>query len=215
MHNLTKQIAAWTIIINIVLLGVLYDFVSTIYRVKEYPSHVHMTLYLDRTFDEFEQEAIIEAALEWSVTTNHIVDYDIIQMPTNKDIDVDNSIIIYKVTPDHPTVIALDIENENGTLGYCDSKTIIPSIGLVNQRIENVDYKPTVMHELDHSLGLGHNKKLEDFDTLMYPGRYLKVGDLIMLAGSEHITKKDGANFCKLYRCDPTKLQYQEEPLHL
>jgi len=220
MSHLLKQIAAWTCIINFIILLCLFDFVSDLYpRKVELPNYIHTTIYIDSSFDDFEREAITEAALEWTVTTNHIIDYDIIQLPTNEEIDMDHSIIIYNATPDHPHVIALDSSNKKTTLGLYDKQTIIPSILLVNQRINNEDYKSVVMHELGHSLGLEHIKGTNGLDTLMYPSRYtmyqMNAGHQELIkSGADHLTLKDGQQLCKLYHCDASKLKYQEEPLH-
>ena len=63
---------------------------------KTYPEQIHVNLYIDREFTEDEQEVIIAAALEWSTATNHIVEYDIIQLPTKDAIELDDSLIIVK-----------------------------------------------------------------------------------------------------------------------
>lgn len=214
MQKLSKRIDFYTLSLILGLLAGLYIFVSSIYKEKEYPNYVHTTLYLDRTFDDFEEEAIMEAAVEWATVTNHVVDFDVVKLPANN-IDLDNSVIITKVTPDYPMVIVLDTTNDNSTLGYCDNKYIIPHIALVNERISNEDYKPVVMHELGHHLGLKHNEGLDNLDSLMFPSRgvYIKSAG-VFLPSSNIITHKDGVNFCKLYHCDPNKLQYQEESLH-
>ena len=93
----------------------------------------------------------------------------------------------------------------NNILGLFDKKSIIPCIILVSNRILENDYKAVVLHELGHSLGLEHNEGINGIDTLMYPSIDL---------GSNHITFRDGQQFCKLYHCDPNKLKYQKEPFH-
>jgi predicted Zn-dependent protease len=210
MRNLFKKIVACTIIINFIVLANLYSFVKEIYKTKEYPNHIHTTIYIDRNFDDFEQTCIINAAEEWVSTTNHIIEYDILQLPDN-DINYDEALIIYKVTPDHPMIVILDTRNNGDTLGFYDRKSIIPSIALVSERISNEDYTATIMHELGHSLGLVHSKEA---GTLMYPSRNFMFNGIILTIASDHITFEDGQKFCELYHCDPKQLKYQEEPFH-
>jgi hypothetical protein len=220
MVNLLKRVTMWVFIINLFTLLYLYRFTTELYsNVPVYPNHLHTTIYIDSSFGEFEQNAIMEAALEWTTTTNHIIEYDVVRLPTNEEIDMDHSIIISKATPDHPNVIALDATNKRTTLGLYDRQTIIPSIILVNQRIANEDYKPVVMHELGHSLGLQHNQGVNGMDTLMYPSRYsmfqMNAGHQeLVKSGADHLTLKDGQQLCKLYHCNALKLKYQEESLH-
>lgn len=192
----------------------LYNFVTYIYADQEYPNHLHTTLYIDNNFNDFEQQAITEAALEWATTTNNIIQYDVVRLPTDDIIDARSSIVISKQTPDHPNVLALDTTNDRTTLGFYDKRTFIRSIVLVSQRIAPEDYKTVVLHELGHSLGLEHNSGIDGMDTLMYPSRNITIDDITIKSSSDHLTLIDGIQFCKLYHCNPKELQYQKEPFH-
>lgn len=192
--------------VSIFFLGFLFAQVQQIHPApKPYPTHAHITLYLDRNFDDFEQETIISAAMEWTETTNHIIEYDVVQLPTLGSMDLENGVFITKITPDHPSIILLDQTNKNTTLGYFDINSYLPHIAIVSDRIRDTDYRAVILHELGHSLGLSHNEGVENIGTLMFP-----TIDL----GSAHITMTDGKKFCKLYHCDPMKLKYQEESFH-
>jgi hypothetical protein len=200
------RIYFWTHIFTLISLLVLFLVAVEIYpEPKVHPDHVHHTIYLERNFDDFEQEAILKASLEWSSTTNNIVQFDIVQLPTREKINLTNAIIVTKVSPDFPTVILLDTTNDGTTLGYFDRNSLIPHIALITDRIKDKDYAPVVLHEIGHALGLDHNEGIDGIGTLMFPS---------IDVGSNHITLKDGEKFCKLYHCDPMKLKYQEESFH-
>lgn len=192
--------------VSIFFLGYLFAAIQDIHPApKPYPTHAHITIYLDRNFDDFEQETIIRAAMEWTETTNHIIEYDVVQLPTLGHISYEDSVFITKISPDHPDIILLDQTNKNTTLGYFDTKSYLPHIALVTDRIKDNDYYAVVLHELGHSLGLSHNEGIDNVGTLMFPS---------IDFGSEHITMTDGKKFCGLYHCNPMKLKYKEEPFH-
>lgn len=201
--GLSKIINYLNFVISLTTVIVLYTFVIQIFpdkHSKTYPEQIHVNLYIDREFTEDEQEIIMTAALEWSTATNHIVEYDIIQLPTKDAIELDDSLIIVKYSPDNPRIILMDA-NENKTLGFYEGHDgPIPYIALVSDRLDlEIDYKEVVLHEMGHSLGLQHIKGEDGWNTLMYP-----YTDL----GADHITEKDLEEFCKLYHCDVSKLKH-------
>ncbi len=195
--------------ITLSLLLVFYGVVSDIYPGQAtYPDHAHITLYIDRTFDEMETDAIMKAAWEWSTATNHIIEYDIIQLPTKEKIKYKDSVFVVKKSPDDPQIVLMDFTGHNETLGVYE-KHYLPTISIVSERLTDSNYKEIVLHELGHSLGLAHLESLDDLDALMYPYTNMKLEDgTIIPTGSEFITQKDLVQFCKLYHCDANKLKH-------
>lgn len=184
-------------IISIILVIILYFFSVAIFQTEKiYPKHVHKTLFLDRYLSEDEINFITYSALEWSESTQHIVEFDIVTLPNENAHITDNDIVIMSVSPDHPIIMFLDSNNKNySTLGYYDDHMPIPVIYLVTDRITDQEYSTVVLHELGHALGLEHNEDINGIGTLMYPNISL---------GADHITLYDLRNFCKLYHCKIT-----------
>jgi Matrixin len=207
--NIFKRISFWSHVYILAALIVLFIFTLPDHPgPKDYSQHTHISIYMDRNFNDAEQTAILAAALEWSTTTNYIIRYDVYKMPAHHKIDTKNSVLIVKGSPDYPTAILLDNYNENSTLGYFDDKQIIPTIMLLPERIPDDEYVAVVMHELGHSLGLEHNEGPEGFGSLMYPTIDIDIAGILVKANSNHVTLKDGIPFCKIYHCDPNKLNY-------
>jgi len=188
------------------LLILLFNFVSEIYPGPPvYPEYAHITLYLDRNFDEDEVDVIMSAAWEWSEATNHRIEYDVVQMPV-KNPNLKDSVFIVKKTPDDPSIFLKDLFGGNQTLGLFEPG-YVNSISLVTDRLNDDNYRRVVLHELGHSLGIGHLKELEDMDALMFPYTSMKLDDgSIINTGSDHVTNKDLVQFCKLYHCNADKL---------
>lgn len=168
---------------------------------KVYPEHVHVTIYLQRDFDDFEQEKIISAAYKWSVATDYRVEYDIVQLPTKEKMQKENVLYFVKISPDHPSIIVMDSLKKATTLAYYDDQYGPPTISLVTDRMLDDRYEEIVMHELGHSLGIDHLDGLENMDTLMFPYTNIIVDGGSIPAGSDHITPKDIEAFCKIHHC--------------
>jgi hypothetical protein len=184
----------------IVAIVILYNFAVDMFQPeKVYPDHVHKTLFIDRNFDEDEVAFITQAAIEWTESTNHIVEFDVVVLPNKTEIIQRDDIVIIKVNPDYPDILVLDSMNGNNTLGLFNNRGLITTIEIVSDRITNDDYTGVVLHELGHALGLEHNKGIDGIGTLMYPTVQL---------GANYITQDDLKNFCKLYHCDAEKLQH-------
>ena len=200
-----KQLNLWTLFVSLAMVCFVYHFYTTVmHPVVIYPDKVNKILYLDEAFNQEEVELIGEAAEEWSLSTDGIVTYTIRQFPVEK-VDYVNGIVIMKVNHYYPDVMEIDLALSQYTLGYCNSNGRIKHIGLVYDRLEDETFKPVVLHELGHSLGLKHNEDEDGVGTLMYPS---------IDKGAPYITDKDLTHFCALYHCDASKLHDQEEPLH-
>lgn len=189
----------FSMLITICAITLLFCYVHDMYPSKTYPAHVHTSIYIDRNFSSEEQEYITAAALDWSINTNHIIDYDIIPLPSSEKISLVNSLIFIKMSPDNPNIILLDHAKKNTTLAFYNESGPLPFIAVVSDRLDEDNYKEVMLHELGHSLGLEHVKGDDGLDTLMYP--YVELG-------ATHITPTDLKQFCKLYRCDANKLQH-------
>ena len=131
--------------------------------------------------------------MEWSETTNHVVEFDIYILPSSHQIEISNSIIINKVNPDNPEILIPDSINEFTTLGIYNKNSSIESIYLVAERLDESLYPAVVLHELGHALGLKHNEGPGGIGTLMYPH---------INFGANNITQTDLNNFCYLYHCN-------------
>lgn len=189
-------------LLTIALILLVYEKFSQISSFSEpdYKSHTHRILYIDPTFDDEEQEFIISAAIIWTSKTNSAIKIDVIILPTEEELDTENGIIVGKSSKYNPDIIGLDTINESYTLAYFTKDGFIPSINLVTSRMSNDKYQAIVLHEIGHALGLKHNIGIDGLNTLMYPS---------IDRGSFIITNKDIENFCKLYRCNASKLNNQ------
>lgn len=207
-----KLINFWVLVLSVIVLAGVWSVAITVWpSSKIYPTHVHKTLYVDRYLDDDAFEQISYAAIRWSIATNHIIDYDVVRMPIydHKEIaNPEDSIVIILVSPENPDIIQSDTENQDSTLAvYKDRCTSLPVIELVIERIYDPQtLQAVLMHEMGHSVGLKHNEGVDGIGTLMYPN---------ITEGADIITQTDRENFCKLYQCDPTELQYEEKSFHL
>jgi predicted Zn-dependent protease len=162
------------------------------------PDHIsviHKTIFVDRNFDQDEIIYIIASAMEWNNCTHHFVDFEVVMLPSEQIINsTRNDILIIKVNPDYPDIISVDLDNQYTTLGLYNKDYGIPTIEIVSERIDDYQlyYQAVILHELGHALGLSHNKDIDGINTIMYPNINLS---------SEHLTKTDLSNFCKIYKC--------------
>lgn len=173
------------------IIFIFFSYTSDYLSFQTYPEYVQKTLYLDRSFNDSEVENIIAATWEWSDATENRVVFTVKMLPDDH-IDLRNAIIVNKLSDETAQVVMLDLFNDKTTLGFYDNKNVIPYIGLITSRLHSRNYKPVVLHELGHALGLGHNDKEEDKGSLMYP---------IIDDASDHITEKEIKNYCKLHHC--------------
>lgn len=189
---MTRKLYVWLYLITTVLLA----FYDAFYIKPSLSSstNIHKTLYLDKEFSQEEVKTITDAANEWTETTNHIAEFDVVQLPTNK-IDTVNGILVVKITHWEPEILFSDTISLQNTriLGYYNPVKPMPTINLVYDRLGRNAYD-VMLHELGHAVGLSHNP--ETF-TLMYPN---------INEGVNYITYSDFVGFCKIYHCDPNEL---------
>lgn len=154
------------------------------------PSIISKNVYVDRQFNIIERHNIILAAEEWNKATNNQVQFVIYSLPKKSNFTKDDLLII-KVSPDYPDIIYLDSKSSNSDLmlGYYEDTTDLKYIEIVSLRIDEKDFKTVVMHELGHALGLSH-----DVSQINLMNSHIDNA-------SNHITKRDIYNFCKMYIC--------------
>lgn len=200
MH-LQSRIFLWSQAIILISLCFIFNFAAPFFHgPKANKDHIHKTIYVDRRFNDDEVTYIAQAAITWTLTTNHIATLDVVRLPTHTIIDATDAVLILKVSPDFPEIILLDGQSHSdSTVGYFQEKSVIPYIEIVSSRLNDNDYKPVVMHEMGHALGLEHITGEKGIGTLMYPSVDYNNGE---------ITNLDLEQFCKLYHCDPKKLEH-------
>lgn len=190
----------FALIVTLLLLAINIIAVPIFKSKTEHHLPVHKTLYLDRNLSAYEFAMIAGAAWEWHLATNNMVTFDIERLPS-KHIISHESIIVCLVSSDFPEIIELDVEDPSAShMAYYYKYGTLPYIGIVSERISEKDYRPVILHELGHALGLKHNEGIDGIGTLMYPNIDL---------GATTITDTDLKNFCKLYDCDASKLHDQ------
>jgi predicted Zn-dependent protease len=167
---------------------------------------LHKTAYIDQNVSQTQEDAIIEAMLEWQCTTNGKVHFDIVLHATYENsyryiTNPTASLVVMNVPASHPDIITSDkqlIKNGQYTLGLYDHEAGIPEILFVEKRIKPNEYKIVAMHEVGHGLGIQHLKEKNSImnasiDTL-----------------TDHITRNDLIEFCNLYWCDEKEMHQCE-----
>jgi matrixin len=164
---------------------------------------LHKTAYIDQNVTSTQENAIINAMLEWQCVTNGKVHFDIILHATYETAysnihDPKTTIVFINATPEHPDIIASDkrlIKNGQYTLGLYDHEAGIPEILMISSRINTNEYGIVALHELGHALGILEHLKQDN--SIMHAG----VDPLI-----NHITRNDLIEFCNLYWCNEKEL---------
>ena len=197
------RLVLWSIVLSMIVLifwaEVATPIVQKKHKAPEAELPVHITLYLEKSVFENEVNHVSAASLEWYNATDGQVIFDLATLPA-ADIDPAKSIVLVNVTPQYPQIIVLDSYNHTSTLAYCDRNATLPYIGIVYDRINEDEFNSVIMHELGHYMGLEHpdtkERPEQGMGSLMYSNITL---------GSNHITKFDLLQFCKLHHCDASK----------
>jgi len=203
----------WILAMQFLVFSMLFALFKTVQEV--YPpnfsineNHVHWNLYIDKNIEQIYVDQIRDATNRWSKATNNIADFNIeIMTADNRNQarhDAD-AMIVTTVTEDNPDVLYVDEENHEGTVAFCNVRAVIPTLAYVEGRVSDDIFEKVTLHELGHALKLEHVRGAEGVGQVMYPNT-----DLM----SDVITQEDLNHFCKIYHCDATKLQHEEETLH-
>ena len=192
------------------LLFMLFSAARQIYQNKTVANetHIHWTLYIDKTFGEEYITQIKEATGRWSKATNHLAEFDveIISKENRNQIRHNaDALVVTSLTEDSPDIISVDEENNETTIAFCNIRGPIATLAYVESRISDEDFEKVTMHELGHALKLKHVVGPDGIGQIMYPHTDL-MGNVI--------TQEDLQQFCKIYHCDATKLQHEEETFH-
>jgi len=198
----SRHLVYWSQLITVILLFTLGKALTVVTIPSEEP--LTKTIYIDNTFDEYDEMVITDAAEEWRQATKGRVNYTVVRLPV-KDMDLESSIVMVKITEYNPEVLYLDKRDGNYTLAFYNQVDGIRYIALVEDRIPENLYREILLHEFGHSLGLQHPEKNTGQDTLMYPTTDHEAS---------YITDTDLYNFCLLHHCHFWELHDQKEPSH-
>lgn len=200
-------------ILDCIILLSIVSFLCALYcsaniepETQEYPNSVYKTIYIDRQFSPEERQGIIKAAEEWSKATDNIVQYEIVEFPTDEEIDWENCLFFSKISEDHPTVVLSDFVDGVNIYAYYSKSSGIPTISVIDGRIPDEHFKSVMMHEIGHSLGLDHVSTIDDIGALMYPYVYIEIDGIRIPVAPNEITENDIEHFCELYHCDANQL---------
>jgi predicted Zn-dependent protease len=203
----------WALAIQFLVFSLLFDLFKTVQQV--YPpilsvneTHVHWNLYIDKNIEQVYVDQIKDAASRWSKATNNIADFNIEVMTADNRNQIRHdadAMIVTAITEDNPDVLCVDEENHESTVAFCNVKATIPILAYVEGRVSDETFEKVTLHELGHALKLEHVSGPEGVGQIMYPSTDL-MGSVI--------TQEDLNQFCRIYHCDSTKLQHEEETLH-
>jgi hypothetical protein len=200
MISLTKIALFFLLVYVIVFLPL-----SAIPLPKE-PINAIEIVYVDRQFSNLEKSFIKQAGEEWQIATNNMVKFIFIYDSAPINIVADNHTIIRRfymrpAKENEFIVQYLDFILKADLLGWWDEHNLlnnnINTMIIVRSRISSQkEYVSVIMHENGHALKLEHSKYE---NALMYPSMMYR--DLC-------ITLDDLNQFCTIYHCNATKLNY-------
>lgn len=168
------------------------------------PADLHKTVYVDASFEEWQENYILNALKDWECVGNGMIKFNIKLRATQFDYDAikspKNVLIIAPASVLHPEIVYWDAEKKKKpiisyTIGlYTKTSKNIPLILMVNERLGIPNYKAVALHEIGHSLGLDHDSSKE---SIMYE---------VIDDGSKKLMHYDIVSLCNKYGCDPAKL---------
>lgn len=168
---------------------------------NEFPEISH-TVYISDNFTLSGVDDIHQALMEWTQVTRGSVKWTIGHHPTKTDLGdgpkgtCSNSVIIIPVLSDWD--IVKEIESSKGNNHTIAAATILScEFNLMIVVMDNITasaFRPTVLHELGHYLGLKDNN---DITTIMH---------LDDTGTATCVTPKDVKQFCDVWSCDPNKM---------
>mgnify|MGYP001276810971 FL=1 len=149
-----------------------------------------ITLLIDDSFNDFEKDQIYKAVQEWERGTNKIVSF------TSSMKNTEQIVYLQKTHSDDSEVNFINEVNNQQFTGYALKEAWGWRILIVRDLIPTGFFKRTIIHELGHVLHLRH---LARDHTAMNP--YLNKG-------SDCLTYEDLFQFCDLYKCPISKMNY-------
>lgn len=168
------------------------------------PIYFPTTLYLDESLSPRQKLSVVEASETWEKATDDIVRINIILgNPPGTPV---NSYIVFGFNSEDPTVSKLDEEGvllgymghfRNPHTAYTTQGIFLVSDHLNKSMLPERAIRWTVLHELGHLIGLGHQD--QDDDSIMVPVFHTYYTPCVTLLDLKH--------FCNVYNCDGRKVK--------
>jgi hypothetical protein len=172
-------------------------------------ANLQKTVYIDNSFEPWQEDVIINALRAWECSTNNLVKFHIhLHLTEKQSASItmgENPLIIAKVNSNDPRIVSIQKDKEDEqkknrethrvVVGlYMQTSDGIPLILLVDDMLKTpIRYSAVATHEIGHNW-LGHNI---DHNSAMYKH---------MDEASPNITENDLIALCDLYWCDAEKM---------